>query len=177
MSQGADRAAFCTCALIAIIMWCVGAVLGSKAEPNGDLELFYAVETCPNSSASFRVGGSLTWDVNVLRAGSTTPGLACSQTPTTEPVQITLEESDGYRTDSSYSPIVLLQTGSYAYFSFSIVDANGALLLPDSIVSIGPDNYYPWTAGDTVPVTTHLAPVASPFAPPRPPAQYQGQPP
>jgi hypothetical protein len=78
------------------------------------------------------------------------PGSACPTTPvaasSAPPLEITLEEDDGFRTDGTYKPIFILPTDTYAMVAFEVVDASGVGLLPAGVYSLGPDGASPWTA-------------------------------
>ena len=167
------RASFCGSLLVSFLLMGAGFYVGNLAEPNGDLPIFYAVETCPNQSAAFSVG-SVIWDVNVLRAPAA-QGAACQVEALTSPISITLEASDGYRGGASYSPVILVQNGAYALLAFSIRDARGSLLLPDNIIALGPDNYYPWSAHGATPL--RATPTDTPAAPPSSSSSSSSSPP
>ena len=77
------------------------------------------------------------------------PGSACpSAEPTTStpPLEVSLEQDDGWRLGAAYAPIMLLPTGSYASMAFEVLDARGTVLFPADTYAIGPDAGYPWMA-------------------------------
>ena len=149
--MGNPKLAFCGCLLFSVVLIGVGFGVGGLKTPNGDLSLFYQVETCPNASASFSVPAGATWVVSALRDPTAT-GTACGLSPSTAPAAITLDKSDGFRGGASYSPVFLIQNEAYALLSFSITDATGAVILPQNIVALGVDNYFPWSAHGATPV-------------------------
>ena len=48
--MGNPKLAFCGCLLFSVVLIGVGFGVGGLKTPNGDLSLFYQVETCPSAS-------------------------------------------------------------------------------------------------------------------------------
>ena len=112
-----------------LLLLCIGLIVlqvvyldGLKSK-NGELGLWYAISTCFNPDSSFTVAGTV-YDVFTLRPvvvgepmGSACPVVPPAGPPAS-PIDIVLEESDGYRAGGSYAPIILLPTSSYALIEF-----------------------------------------------------------
>ena len=64
------------------------------------------------------------------------------------PINITLEEADGFRPSATYIMVLALPSigGAYAFLTASVTDNQGRQILPESPIAIGPDEYFPWTA-------------------------------
>ena len=131
-----------------LILIILGFVFDAMSKPNGELDVYYQVESCLSKERSFAVTGVSYFDVFVMRgapADGEQPGTACSVTPGLAPVtSITLEEDDGFRKDGKYASVLALPEKAYAITAFSIVDAEGSVVLPTAVVSLGPDEAYPW---------------------------------
>lgn len=119
-------------------------------QPNGELRQWYMAEMCYSPNASFAVTDRGTYDAYLLRPQSGwEPGSACPSVVSAaaiSPIEISLEELDGWRKGGYYSPVFALPTGSYATMAFEILDADGAALLEPAVYNLGPDAAYPWTA-------------------------------
>ena len=86
---------------LSVLFFVSGVILRSVQAPAGELGLWYHIETCQQSTAE---GG---WARHSLRgavAADEFPGMACraSEAGTARPIDITLEQEDGLRTDSLY---------------------------------------------------------------------------
>ena len=131
-----------------LILIILGFIFDAMSKPNGELDVYYQVESCLSKERSFAVTGVSYFDVFVMRgapADGEQPGTACSVTPGLAPVtSITLEEDDGFRKDGKYASVLALPEKAYAITAFSIVDAEGSVVLPTAVVSLGPDEAYPW---------------------------------
>lgn len=124
-------------------------IIQPLAEPNGELALWYSVATCLNSLASFGVAGRATFDVYTMRPVITgeLPGNACPVVPAhSEPLEITLEASDGWRHGGKYEPVLLVPLDTYVSVSLEIVDALGRSVFPRETLSLGPTDGHPWAA-------------------------------
>ena len=125
-------------------------LLSPRIQPNGELGVWYAVSTCFDAEASIAVDGRGTFDAYSMRPvlPSALPGNACPTLPTVSPpITITLETADGYRSgDSSYRPIFLMPSGTYASITFEVADAEGAVIMPLQSFALGPDEAHPWAA-------------------------------
>jgi hypothetical protein len=136
------------CLLLSVLCIVAGFVFDGLSKPNGDLGLYYAVDTCLSKPQSFDVAGRSYVDVFLMRAAPAAgeqPGTACPAQPEVSPTTtITLEADDGYRAGAPYSPVFVLPDSAYAMAAISVEDAKGNVLLPNRVLSMGPDEYYPW---------------------------------
>ena len=116
-------------------------------KPNGELPAWFALKTCLNRTASFDVNydGRGTFDAYTL---SSARGLDAQEacpligggSGSDAPLEIYLEETDGYRSlPSTYRPVFALPATSYALIAFGIVDAAGEQVYEPTILSLGPD--------------------------------------
>ena len=198
----------CSCLVVLSLMLIGAFFLGTAVKPpTGDIDLWFLVQQCKNASQTFTTPNaaftegtdSSMWSVSHLREptlGTTEemPGEACpisagSPSPpdgrsinanpfASNGLSIALERSDGFHVETSYQPSVLLPSGSYALFSFSVSDASGQILLPAQVFALGPDRLYPWTADVVInveppappPPPSPRVPWPSPPPPPPPPA-------
>ena len=145
-----------------------GGSLSEQAESNGEVGLFYQVDSCYSLRNSFNISSAgQTWDAYLLRdvSPSTPVSTACPTDPTAPvgTIDITMEPDDGkeYRTGDEYRPVVMLPQDTYASMAFDIVDAAGNVVLPTYNVWLGPDQAYPWTADATLVPLDQPAPLVS----------------
>ena len=125
-------------------------------ERTGEIGIFYQVEACSNAGASVSIADGTAqkaFDAYTLRAidENTPAGEACPTVPVvanTLPVYLQKDDGDGFRErGGKYKPVVMLPTGTYASLAIEVVDqSGGTVLLPPSILALGPEEDYPWTA-------------------------------
>ena len=109
--------------LFAMLALGVSYMLTEMSTPNGELPQWYAVEACSSPASSFEIIGRGVFDAYLMRPNDANwqPGSACpSAEPTTStpPLEVSLEQDDGWRLGAAYAPIMLLPTGSYASMAF-----------------------------------------------------------
>ena len=125
-------------AALLTLAFCVFCV--QKSSPNGDLQYWYQIETCGSSQAG-------SWSRRFARGGSSVlPETACpAASGPAAPFDISLEVEDGFRTDASYAPVIMLPGGATALLSISVVDSLGVALLPQLDLELSrSSDWGPW---------------------------------
>ena len=84
---------------------------------------------CYSPNASFAIADRATFDAFLMRpSAGWEPGSACpamvAATAPAVPIEISLEKADGWRTGSTYNPVILLPSGAYASFAVEIIDGD-----------------------------------------------------
>jgi hypothetical protein len=144
-----------------------GSAVSRGATPNGELGLFYELPACANLNQSFTlVSTGDAFDAYTLRPldGATEVGSACPVVPgLASPLNVSLEPDDGidgWRLGATYRPVLMLPSAAYASLAIEVVDASGAVLVATEVLSLGPDERYPWMAdSDKAPLAPLNPPV------------------
>ena len=128
-----------------------------QSSPSGDVGIFYSVPLCYVQSTS--IAGRGTFDEYSMRPFSTSSDVACPAAfnGSAAPVNITLEAVDGYRLSANYNPVFVVPASSYMYATLTayntenviMTDPTSGSVLNPAVVTLGPDQYYPWTADST----------------------------
>jgi len=167
--------------VICVICIILGFVFQALSGNNGEVGIFYQVDTCKNLDRSFQTASGV-WDAYTLRAVSATDpvALACSSVPAIpQRIDITLEAEDGegYRGKANYVPVIYLPQSSYVTMAFDVVNYEGDVIFPIHTISLGPNEAYPWTFDGTITplgngaAEANSGEVASPAAPPAAPTR------
>ena len=133
-------------------------------------------ETCGYSSDGYCDDGGISSSYSVCREGTDCqdcgprehelPGVACPAVPgapSATGIAIDLGPLDGFQLGAAYAPAFLLEQGTAALITISVVDAKGTVLLPTLTLPIGP----PETVGAApYPPTPSSPPPPSPRRPP-----------
>ena len=114
----------------------------------GELPLWYELEVCRDAAAEALLPPT---SASVAVYTLTPPresGSACPLVPTSlsTPLDISVLPTDGIDAlvSTKYRPVVYIPGFDYSLLSFTLLDANGAVLIPASTLELGPDSRSPW---------------------------------
>ena len=134
-----------TVALAALLI-AVGHSLKGQSTPNGELPFWFEVTTCALEQATGAAVGGRKFNVYSIDGGGECGGDGDQR--------MTLTAKDGLRAGGLYFPVILLQSESYATLAYSIVDGDGKVVTPTTLLELGPQHLeggsfsgrtdYPW---------------------------------